>query len=328
MSYLSEHQSEIFKKYTKEELLADVHNYQCKNGRLSKLLNHYFEECIFNCKSNRYSKTPMEALQNDDDMNWILNYIESKPNFYTGNEVSNVKSFFRNGTRIARKVANFCPKNARNAYFRYFDIGTNISCIDTSAGFGSRMSAALLNGASYIGFDPNTEVVTKSNEMFAFFKENELVTDEQDFKIYNCGSEEFKPELVNSADVVFTSPPYFNLETYANDSCESNKNYNNYSIWLENFVKPTVDNIYKYLKCDGYIMINIKNLTNMGKQCLFDDWFKIIKNHDGFEFVEVFEISHQGAKNFWMNTNYSKDSYNGYKEPVMVFKKNIATVQN
>lgn len=321
MSYLSDHKQEIFKKYTKEELLTDINNYKTKSGRLSKLLNHYFEECIFNCKSNRYSKTPMEALQNDDDMNWILNYIQSKPNFYTGNEVSNVKSFFRNGTRIARKVANFCPKNARNAYFRYFDIGTNISCLDTSAGFGSRMSAALLNGASYIGFDPNAEVVEKSNEMFKFFKDNNLITDLQSFKIYNCGSEEFKPELINSADVVFTSPPYFNLETYSNDNCESNKNYNNYQMWLDHFVVPTVDNIYKYLKCGGYIMINIKNLTNMGKQKLFDDWLAIITKHPGFEFVEVFEMEHQGSKNFWMNTNYSKEDYNGYKEPVMVFKK-------
>lgn len=321
MSYLEDHKEEIFKKYTKEELLADINNYKFKSGRLSKLLNQYFEECIFNCKSNRYSKTPMEALQNDDDMSWILNYVQSKPNFYTGNEVSNVKSFFRNGTRIARKVANFCPKNARNAYFRYFDIGTNILCLDTSAGFGSRMCAALLNGASYIGFDPNTQVVDRINEMYSFFKDNDLVSDDQSFKIYNCGSEEFKQELVDSADVMFTSPPYFNLETYADDCCESNKNYNNYDMWLENFVKPTVDNIYKYLKHGGYIMINIKNLTNMGKQKLFDDWFDIIHNYTGFEFVEVFEMVHQGAKNFWMNTNYSKEDYNGYKEPVMVFRK-------
>lgn len=328
MSYLSDHRDEIFKKYTEQELLTDIYNYKNKSGRLQKLLNHYFEECIFNCKSNRYAKTPMEALQNDDDMNWILNYIESKPNFYTGNQVSNVKSFFRNGTRIARKVANFCPRNARDAYFRYFNLGTNISCIDTSAGFGSRMSAALLNGASYIGFDPNTEVVAKSNEMFKFFKDNNLVAETQSFKIHNCGSEEFKPSLANSADVVFTSPPYFNLETYANDNYESSKNYNNYDMWLDSFVRPTVDNIYKYLKPGGYIMINIKNLTNMGKQCLFDDWFNIIKNHAGFEFVEVFEMEHQGAKNFWMNTNYSKEDYNGYKEPVMVFKKVQSTIQN
>ena len=321
MSYLEEHKEEIFKKYTKEELLTDINNYKFKSGRLSKLLNHYFEECIFNCKSNRYSKTPMEALQNDDDMNWILNYIQSKPNFYTGNEVSNVKSFFRNGTRIARKVANFCPKNARSAYFRYFDIGSNISCLDTSAGFGARMCAALLNGASYIGFDPNTQVVTKSNEIYSFFKDNNLVTDKQNFKIYNCGSEEFQSDLIDSADVMFTSPPYFNLETYANDDYESSKNYNNYNMWIDNFVRPTIDNTYKYLKCGGYVMINIKNLTNMGKQRLFDDWFNIIDSHPGFEFVEVFEINHPGAKNFWMNTNYNKEDYSGYKEPVMVFKK-------
>lgn len=36
----------------------------------------------------------MEALKNDEDMRYILDYVNSKPNFYTGSEVSNVKSFF------------------------------------------------------------------------------------------------------------------------------------------------------------------------------------------------------------------------------------------
>ena len=120
MSYLDEHRDEIFKKFTKEELIKDVNNYRNGKGRLSKILNHYFKELIFESRSSRYGKSPMEALQNDGDMSFILNYIQTKPKFYTGSEVSNVESFFRNGTRIARKVANFCPRNARDVYFRYF----------------------------------------------------------------------------------------------------------------------------------------------------------------------------------------------------------------
>lgn len=94
MTYLEEHRSEIFKKYTTEELIRDCLNYVNGNGRLSKVLNHFFEECIFECKAPRGNKSPMEALQNDEDMEFILNYVKSKPKFYTGNEISNVKSFF------------------------------------------------------------------------------------------------------------------------------------------------------------------------------------------------------------------------------------------
>lgn len=174
MNYLEKHKNEIFKKYTKEELIKDIESYKNGTGKLSKVLNQYFEECIFNCKSNKYQYTPMEVLQNEELMNWILDYVKSKPNFYTGNEISNVKSFFRNGTRYARKVANFCPKNARNIYSRYFpnwaDTSNKINCLDTSCGFGSRMSAVLLSGHNYFGIDPNKELQLKLKECAKFYK--------------------------------------------------------------------------------------------------------------------------------------------------------------
>ena len=81
------------------------------------------------------------------------------------------------------------------------------------------------------------------------------------------------------------------------------------------------ENIYKYLKVGGYAMINIKNMTSGKKLPLFDDWFKIFKDIDGFEFVEVFEINHQSKRNVTMNTTYTEEQYKGFKEPVMVFRK-------
>lgn len=322
MSYLELHKEEIFKKYTKEQLLKDINSYRNGKGRLGKVLNQWFEEEIYKSKSNRYNKTPYEALQNDEDMQWILSYIATKPTFYNGSEVSNVKSFFRNGTRIARKVANFNPQNARDIYFRYNDInGERINCLDMSAGFGSRMSAVLLSGHNYCGFDPNHELQMKLKDYLKWLRVHNVIEPTQRCGLYEQGSELYRPELANLFDVAFTSPPYFNLETYANDGSQSTKNYDNYDLWIEKFVKPTIHNTYRYLRVDGYVMVNIKNLTRGGKEPLFDDWFKLFKMHGGFEFVEIFEMKHQGAKNYWMNTNYDKETYKGFKEPVMSFRK-------
>lgn len=322
MNYLEEHRNEIFKKYNKDELLKDIDNYKNGKGKLNKVLNHFFEECIFNCKAPRGSMTPIEALQDEKSMNFILEYTKSKPKFYTGNEVSNVKSFFRNGGRIAQKVANFCPKNARDIYFRYNDInGEKLNILDTSSGFGSRMSAVLLSGHNYCGFDPNKELNHKLNEYLKFLRENNIIQESQRCGLYCEGSEVFHKELINTFDISFTSPPYFNLEKYGNDDGQSTKNYNNYDMWIEYFVKPTIENTYQYLKINGYAMINIKNLTRGKKEPLFDDWFNLFNLHSGFEFVETFEMAHQSKKNYFMNTNYSKDAYKGFKEPIMVFKK-------
>ena len=322
MSYLDEHRDEIFKKYSTEQLLKDISSYRDRGGRLSKVLNQWFEECIYDCVT-KYEKSPLQALQDDVDMEWILSYIKSKPNFYNSdNEVNNVKSFFRNGTRIARKVANFCPKNAREIYFRYHDInGDRINCLDTSSGFGSRMSAVLLSGHNYCGFDPNPKLFAQLIDYKNWLKKHNVIDESQRCGLYMHGSEVHRPELDNMFDVSFTSPPYFNLEKYADDDSESTKNYNNYELWLEKFVKPTIDNTYKYLKVGGYAMINIKNLTRDGKQPLFDDWGKMFKNHGGFKFIEIFEMKHQSAKNYHMNTNYDKSAYKGFKEPIMSWRK-------
>lgn len=291
-------------------------------GRLTKVLNQFFEECIFEAQAPRGNKSPMEALDNDEDMKFILEYIESKPKFYTGNEIANVKSFFRNAGRLAQKVANFDPKNARDIYTRYFDnIDKPINCLDTSMGFGSRMSSVILTGNNYCGFDPNPKLFDKLCEYREWLKGNNLLKNSQRCGLYKCGSEIHRAELDNTFDVAFTSPPYFNLEKYANDNSASTTHYDNYELWLNEFAKPTIDNTYKYLKVGGYAMINIKNLTRGKKEPLFDDWFRIFSEHDGFELVEVFEIKHQSKKNYTMNCNYSVDKYKGFKEPVMVFRK-------
>lgn len=322
MSYLEEHRDEIFKKVDTETILKEIESYRNGSGKLQKTLNHFFEECIFECQAPRGSKTPMEALQNEEDMKFILEYIKSKPKFYTGNEIANVKSFFRNAGRIAQKVANFCPKNARNIYFRYHDInGERLNILDTSMGFGSRMSAVLLSGHNYCGFDPNKELFVKLKEYLDFLRQNNVIDKKQRCGMYCQGSEIFVKNLMNEFDVSFTSPPYFNLEKYGDDKNSSTKNYNNYELWLNEFAKPTIENTYRYLKIGGYAMINIKNLTRGHREPLFDDWFKIFSNHYGFEFVEIFEMEHQSKKNYFMNTNYLKEDYQGFKEPVMVFRK-------
>lgn len=162
-------------------------------------------------------------------------------------------------------------------------------------------------------------MVLSLQEYGNFLTTNHLTTAK--YLLFCQGSEQHISKLDEQFDLSFTSPPYFNLEKYSEDSCQSTRNYDNYSLWLTNFVQPTIENTYKYLKIGGYAMINIKNLTRDGKQPLYDDWFRIFSNQTGFQFVETFEMNIQSKKNYIMNTNYTPDKYKGFKEPIMVFKK-------
>jgi hypothetical protein len=322
VTYLEKNIDLIFKKYTDEELLKDIDSFINGKGKLNKFLNHFFKENIFESIGPRGNLSPMLAMQDDELMDKILSYINSKPKFYIGSEISNVESFFRNGGKWACKVANFDPTNARNIYLKYFnDTDGQINCLDTSAGFGSRMCSVILSGNNYCGIDPNKKLFENLKKCRLFLNNNNYLKDKR-LGLYCRGSEEHIIELDNKFDVSFTSPPYFNLENYSTDECQSTANYGDYNKWLENFVVPTIDNTYRYLKIGGYAQINIKNLTYGKKYKLFDDWFSIFESHSGFEFVETYEINHQAQKQYFKNTTYTKEEYAGFKEPVMVFRKN------
>lgn len=320
MNYLEQNRDKIFKKYSEDELLQDIRNFANK-GRLNKFLNHFFEEEMFKCKGGRGKHSPMEVLENNELVNKILDFTRSKPKFYTGDDVANIKSFFRNAGRIAQKVANFPVRQALEFYQDYSELGDSI--YDPSCGFGSRLSACLLSGRNYYGTDPNKSLVKKLNEAGEFIVNNVLSTQFLDntFKIYEQGSEVFIPELENNIDLCFTSPPYFDLEDYGNDSNQSIIKFSNIENWLEGFVKPTVSNCIKYTKTGGYIMFNIKNMTNGKKHKLFDMFFNELNNSDNMEFVEVIDMKQLSKRDYkgkhftGVNTDF------GVKEPVMVFKK-------
>ena len=322
--FLDDNYEIIFPKFSNSELVDDIIAFKYGKSRLSKILTHYFKEEIFKCRGNRGKLTPMEALQDEEVLKEIFSIIEKSPQFYAGNDVANVESFFRNAGRIATKVANFDPINVHKILLR---LGAgkeeNKVVLDTSAGFGARMCATLLGGDTYIGIDPNKSLQVKLNECFGFLKKNRVLNKGVECKLYCQGSETFIPELENTVDVMFTSPPYFDLEIYSNDGCASSSNIKDYDQWLSQFVRPTLENVYRYLKVGGVAAINIKNLTRGGYQPLFNDFYKTFKSIDGYKIADAFEIKHQSKKAL-KNTNYDIDKYTGFKEPVMVFKK-VAT---
>ena len=92
-------------------------------------------------------------------------------------------------------------------------------------------------------------------------------------------------------DIVFTSPPYFNVERYSHDDTQSWVRYKNIDLWNKNFLQTAVKNVWKTLRKGGILMVNISdvNASSGGKK----DWLKIcdpmndyIKTFDDSEYVE------------------------------------------
>lgn len=60
-------------------------------------------------------------------------------------------------------------------------------------------------------------------------------------------------------DFVFTSPPYFNTEMYADEDSQSYKRADDYNAWKTAWYYPMIDKIVKCMKKGAYCVLNVGN---------------------------------------------------------------------
>jgi hypothetical protein len=208
-------------------------------------------------------------------------------------------------------AVNFPPLTAKYLYERFtehFREQRNIRIWDPSSGWGGRILGAMSvsddRNIHYIGTDPNTDHTvilddgtksTKYEELAKFFNLRTyrgagLFPHTNTFEIHQCGSEVFECEE-ESIDMVFTSPPYFAKEAYSEDEEQSYKKFGQYEAWVEGFLRPTLENAYKYLKHDRYLLWNIAD-AKFGNEMLplEGDSINICKEL-GFEHVTTLKMA-------------------------------------
>ena len=161
----------------------------------------------------------------------------------TGENVTNFKA--QNAKAI---VEHLCPVLWGRVY-------------DYSCGYGGRLLGI---GSSnfkynYIGVEPNTETFDYLNYL------NEIITEATGVKgkIVQSVSEEYKPEDI---DLAFSSPPYFNLEKYSNESTQCMVRYKTLDEWFEGYVVPTMENIYRGLNREGVFATNIADYKSYDRK--------------------------------------------------------------
>ena len=150
---------------------------------------------------------------------------------------------------------------------------------------GGRLAGALKNKVNYFGTDPNYLLVDKLKE---FAKDYQKINWTKSGVDIRCqGSEKFIPEWEGKIGLAFSSPPYFLLEDYKIGDQSYKSGITTYDMWLNDYLKPTMQNIYKYLTIDGYFVINIKDFD---KYALEKDTVRIAQEC-GFELYKIEELS-------------------------------------
>jgi SAM-dependent methyltransferase len=163
-----------------------------------------------------------------------------------------IRSLMRVHHRI--RIANFRPTAAK-AIVHHFS-AANGHVLDFSAGFGGRLLGSMSLHRHYVGVDPASGQARGLRRMIATFSKIAPGTAE----VYQACAEDFLPTVRGrSFDLVFSSPPYFDLERYNNERTQSFKRYPRYVDWRDHFLGAVIRETRRVLRRGGYLVLNVAN---------------------------------------------------------------------
>jgi hypothetical protein len=171
------------------------------------------------------------------------------------------------------------------------------SVLDMSAGWGVHLLGALATQSvkRYLAYEPNSKLFEGYKNMISFFG------DDGNYEIVN---KPFEDSIINEYfDLVFSSPPYFDLEIYdSNDIKQSIYKYPKFNDWLEKWLFPSIERLFTQLKNGGHLCIYLNDYEN------YDICFRMI-NH-------ISKISNC----FWVGI-IGVEGITGKNRPIWVWRK-------
>ena len=152
--------------------------------------------------------------------------------------------------------------------------------LDVCIGWGGRMiGSACIPGVHYTGIEPCVKTFKGLLKICDDLKLNNNVT------LLNGCAEHILPTLEKVAvfDLAITSPPYYNLEVYSDETTQSHF-YGTYAQWVESFLKPVVHGVLDRLTETGKSAWSVKNFKTNKQYNLYDD---IVSLHEERGWVKM-----------------------------------------
>lgn len=241
--------------------------------------------------------TPIEAFNNDDILKGV---IRKSCNLSDSISDSVIRGLLRLYSGV-QAVSNFRPTAAAALYDHYAGKGI---VWDMSGGWGGRLLGATLTEVEhYIATEPSSLTHKGLKQLAYNFNTNRC-------DILKQGSETYRPQK-NSLSFCFTSPPYFNLEQYADEETQSFKKFDTKEKWARDFLGQTFSNCYYGLKKGKYMLINIADPKQAKGISLEAETIKIAK-HVGFSHTNTLSLMLKSPLGSKVNYKF---------EPIFVFKK-------
>jgi SAM-dependent methyltransferase len=217
-------------------------------------LANSFQPSMWDTKVNRY-RSPMEVFSSDE---LLRSAIERSLTIWPDRFGANASCLRRMLKSFpgAASVSNYRPMIARAVITKYSPEHGRV--VDFSAGYGGRLLGALAAGRSYVGIEPNRDQVSGFRRMVRALASARFSLPKMTI-LQGCAERELLKIQAASADLVFSSPPFFNWEHYSHSRTQSFKRYPEYDLWESRFLWPAVAESFRVLKPAGYLVLNASN---------------------------------------------------------------------
>jgi len=246
--------SSQIRKYSREDILLDY-------SRLVKI------GCAAKHQSNKKltGNRVVDAFTFTERLNTVGTKGISFYDLWKSRQTYSRKNYVKKYFAFAKKQHTQTPaKMWYNLYRFYF---TSINCfrplvameyycrfspkcvLDMTAGWGGRLvGACALNVPKYIGIDNNAALKEPYHKMVEFLKP--LTQTEMDVRIEDALKVDYS---ALKYDMVFTSPPYYNIEQYGDLPTP----FETKDKWDNHFYRPLFDATYTHLEPGGHYCLNI-----------------------------------------------------------------------
>ena len=232
--------------HTKAEYKYEASNWYISNSNIGRPASNYFhQEARFAAKHWRFD-SPLDS--------WTIKRIHQEflEPLWTM-KMGQVNTLMLRQCIVLRKylASQFPPAVAKELY-NLFDAK---HVFDFSMGWGDRLAGFhASNAESYYGTDPNIAVFKN------YENQNKLYGTNKKTIFKNSPAEDL--DLNNEKfDMVFTSPPYFDVEQYSKDESQSWQRYgSDIDAWLNNFLFVVIDKCWNSLVDGGTLIINISDI--------------------------------------------------------------------
>jgi hypothetical protein len=163
------------------------------------------------------------------------------------------------------------------------------SIFDPSAGWGDRILASIASEIPYDGVDPNRDLMKGYMRIIDFFD-----LEPSSYNFFSIPFEEYSNIENKKYDLILTSPPFYNMETYSEDKYQSTRRYPTYELWRDLFLFCLLSRCTKMLNSGGRMIIYVNNIKGYR---ILDDVKERMKKEES--------VYYEGWIG-WENTKYTK----------------------